>query len=234
MTRRRWFLLFVAMALFAAACSVPRDENARVITNAPRNTSIPVTTSNANAARTQAKVYFVRSSDKKLEGVMMSVKLPADPDDLLEALIVDGPQDNRLESKLPRSATFQVVNGPVPNELIVILLNFRVDRLNRDALVLAFQQIVYTLTELPNVDSVQFSVNSAPYPVPLKSGDKPVGQGVSRERDYDPETIYTTTTTTTTLPPTTPPPPTTPAPSSAPSTLPGASAPTSGPTAASR
>ena len=36
-----------------------------------------------------------------------------------------------------------------------------VDRLNRDALVLAFQQIVYTLTELPNVDSVQFSVNSA-------------------------------------------------------------------------
>ena len=99
---------------------------------------------------------------------------------MLEALIVDGPQDSRLESKLPRSATYQVVNGPVPNELIVILLNFRVDRLNRDALVLAFQQIVYTLTELPNVNSVQFSVNSAPYPVPLKSGDKPVGQGVSR------------------------------------------------------
>jgi hypothetical protein len=228
--------VLVTVALLAAACSVPRDNSARVITNSPGNTSVPVTTSNVDAPRVQAKVYFVRSSDKKLEGVMTSVKdfnadNVASPVELLEALIVDGPQENRLESKIPKTVTFQVVGSPAENEVIVILLNFRVDRLNRDALVLAFQQIVYTLTELPNIDSVQFSVNNRLYPVPLKSGgDKPVGQGVRRLPDYDPETIYTTTSTTTTAPTTTAPTTTTPAPTSAP----GASAPTSGPAATSR
>jgi spore germination protein GerM len=222
--------MLVAMTLAVAACSVPRDENARVITNPPRNTSVPVTTSNVNAERTPAKVYFVRSSDKKLEGVMTSVKKPGTPVDLLEALIVDGPQERRLESKIPQTATFQVIESSVPHELIVILQNFRVERLNRDALVLAFQQIVYTLTEIPDINSVQFSVNNAPYPVPLKSGDKPVGQGVHRMGDYDPETVYTTTTTTTLAPATTPA-TTAPVPSSAPSSAP---APTSGPAATSR
>ena len=67
----------LAMALAVAACSVPRDDNARIITDAPRNTAVPITTSNVDAPRTQAKVFFVRSSDKKLEGIMTSVKLSA-------------------------------------------------------------------------------------------------------------------------------------------------------------
>ena len=232
MRRRAVALVLATVALLAAACSVPRDDHARVITNAPRNTSITVTTSNVDAPRVQAKVYFVRSSDKKLEGVMTSVKKPGGAAELLEALIVDGPQENRLESKIPKGVTYQVVASSVPNEVIVILLNFRVDRLNRDALILAFQQIVFTLTELPDISSVQFSVGGRLYPVPLASGgDKPVGQGVRRDRDYDLETIYTTTTSTST---TTIPPATTPVPSSAPSTVPGASAPTTGPAGTSR
>ena len=231
MRRRAFVFVFLAVTLLAAACSVPRDNSARVITNSPRNTSITVTTSNVDAPRLQAKVYFVRSSDKKLEGVMTGVKTPGGAAELLEALIVDGPQENRLESKIPKGVTYQVVASSVPKEVIVILLNFRVDRLNRDALVLAFQQIVFTLTELPDIASVQFSVGGRLYPVPLKSGgDKPVGQGV-RRGDYDLETIYTTTTSTST---TTIPPATTPVPSSAPSTLPGASAPTTGPAGTSR
>ena len=231
MRRRAFVFVFLSVTLLAAACSVPRDNSARVITNSPRNTSITVTTSNVDAPRLQAKVYFVRSSDKKLEGVMTGVKTPGGAAELLEALIVDGPQENRLESKIPKGVTYQVVASSVPKEVIVILLNFRVDRLNRDALVLAFQQIVFTLTELPDIASVQFSVGGRLYPVPLKSGgDKPVGQGV-RRGDYDLETIYTTTTSTST---TTIPPATTPVPSSAPSTLPGASAPTTGPAGTSR
>lgn len=231
MKRRAFVFVVLSVTLLAAACSVPRDDHARVITNVPRNTSITVTPSNVDAPRLQAKVYFVRSSDKKLEGVMTGVKKPGGPADLLEALIVDGPQENRLESKIPKGVTYQVVASSVPNEVIVILLNFRVDRLNRDALVLAFQQIVFTLTELPDIASVQFSVGGRLYPVPLKSGDKPVGQGVRRDRDYDLETIYTTTTSTSTS---TLPPATTPVPSSAPSTVPGASAPTTGPARTSR
>ena len=110
MRRRASLFVLLTVALLAAACSVPRDNSARVITNAPRNTSVPVTTSNVDAPRVQAKVYFVRSSDKKLEGVMTSVKdLNADnvasPVELLEALIADGPQENRLESKIPKTVT---------------------------------------------------------------------------------------------------------------------------------
>jgi hypothetical protein len=234
MTRRAFVFVFLSVTLLAAACSVPRDNSARVITNAPRNTSITVTTSNVDAPRLQAKVYFVRSSDKKLEGVMTGVKQPGGPSELLEALIVDGPQENRLESKIPKGVTYQVVASSVPNEVIVILLNFRVDRLNRDALVLAFQQIVFTLTELPDIASVQFSVGGRLYPVPLKSGgDKPVGQGVRRTSpDYDPDTVYTTTTSTSTSTSTsTAPAPTTPVPASATGSAP---APTTGPAATSR
>lgn len=240
MTRRAFLLLtFLAMALLAAACSVPRDNHARIVTNPQSNTSVPVTTSNVNAPRVPAKVYFVRSSDKKLEGVMTDVKdldgnNVASPVELLGALIVDGPQANGLESKIPKTVTYEVRASPNPSgkELIVILSNLEVRNVNRGTLILAFQQIVYTLTELPDVDSVQFSVRNGLYPVPLKSGDKPVGQGVRRgPPDYDPETIYTTTTS---LPSTTAPAPTTPAPTSAPSTVPGASAPTTGPTATAR
>jgi hypothetical protein len=236
MTRRVLAALFVTLTVMAAGCSVPRDNNARIVTNPQRNTVVPVTTSSVDAPRTQAKVYFVRSSDKKLEGVMTKVKMPVDAAALLEALIVDGPQESRLESKIPKTVTFQVVDSPAKNEKIVILPNFDVRNVNRNTLILAFQQIVYTLTELPGIDSVQFSVRGGLYPVPLKSGDKPAGQGV-RPADYDAETVYTTTTSTstTTIAPTTPPAPTTPVPSSAPGSLaPGASAPTSGATATSR
>ena len=71
---RRVVLSLIPILLLVAACSVPRDNNARIVTNPQRNTSVPVTTSNVDAPRVQAKVYFVRSSDKKLEGVMTSVK----------------------------------------------------------------------------------------------------------------------------------------------------------------
>jgi hypothetical protein len=230
---RRLLGAFVPMLLLVTACSVPRDDNARIVTNPQRDTSITVTTSDSDAPRTQAKVYFVRSSDKKLEGVMMGVRQPASggapgPFELLEALIVDGPPERRLESKIPKTVSFEVrQNSAVPNELIVILPNFDVSNVNRGTLILAFQQMVYTLTELPDVDSVQFSVNGRLYPVPLKSGDKPVGVGVRPGfPDYEPETIYTTTTTTTTtttLPAATTAPATTaPAASSAPTSAPGA------------
>jgi hypothetical protein len=238
MTRRALLLATLTIsALLAAACSVPRDSHARIVTNPQRNTSVPVTTSSVDAPRVQAKVYFVRSSDKKLEGVMTSVKdldgdHVASPTELLQALIVDGPQESRLESKIPKAVTSEVRPSPTPKEVIVILPNFDVRNVNRGSLILAFQQIVYTLTELPAIDSVQFSVSGGLYPVPLKSGDKPIGQGVRRELpDYDPETIYTTTTSTSTS---TLPAATTAVPSSVPSTVPGASAPTSGPAATSR
>ena len=221
---RRLAALTVALLCVAGACSVPRDDQARIVTNEKPNPSAPP--SRAAGARTQAKVYFVRSSDNILEAVSTSVRVqsvgsPPGPYELLEALILDGPprDEDRLESKIPSNVRFEVRPGPVPNEVIVILPNFNVQRLNRDALILAFQQMVFTLTELPDVNSVQFSVNNKLYKVPLRSGgDKNEGEGVRRQ-DYDLGTIYTTTT----LAPS----PTTTAPSvtAAPSTLPpGASA----------
>jgi Sporulation and spore germination len=219
---RRLVLAF-ALLCVAAACSVPRDDQARIVTNEKPNPSAPP--SRPAGARTQAKVYFVRSSDNILEAVSTAVRVqsvgaPPGPYEVLEALILDGPprDEDRLESKIPRNVRFEVRRGPdtVPNEVIVILPNFNVKAVNREALILAFQQMVFTLTELPDVNSVQFSVNNKLYKVPLRSGgDKPEGLGVRRQ-DYDLSTIYTTTTAATTT--------TAPASTSASTTAPGAGA----------
>jgi hypothetical protein len=229
MTRHRLLVLLAAAALVVGACSVPRDSEARIVTNPHPATSAPVTTTaGSDMPRTTAKVYFIRSSDDKLEAITTSVKVPPSPSVTataafrLEALIVDGPQEKRLESKIPNTVTFEI-RQPRDDELIVILQNFNVTRTNRETQVLAFQQMVYTLTEIPEINSVQFSVATALYPVPLKSGQvKPVGTGVRRQ-DYDSDTIYTTTTTSST---TTAPAATTAQPATTP---PGGSAPTSAP-----
>ena len=205
---RRLVALTIALLCVATACSVPRDDQARVVTDARPNPSV-TSIARPPGARTQAKVYFVRSSDNILEALSTSVRVqnvgsPPGAYELLEALILDGPppDEKRLESKIPNNVRFEVRPGPVPNEVIVILPNFRVDKSNRESLILAFQQMVFTLTELPEVNSVQFSVNNKLYKVPLRTGgDKLEGVGVRRE-DYDLGTIYTTTTVTT-APPTT-------------------------------
>ena len=220
--------LAVALLCVVAACSVPRDDQARIVHNPKPDTSVPITRPDGPTA--QAKLYFVRSSDNKLEAVTTSVRMqapgvPPGPYELLEALIIDGPREDRLESKIPNNVRFETRQG-ADKELIVILPDFHPKGVNRDVLILAFQQIVFTLTELPDVNSVQFSVENALYRVPLKSGgDKPVGQGV-RRLDYDSESIYTTTTTSSTTSSTTAPPPATPTsgPSGTPTVAPGASA----------
>ena len=56
----------------------------------------------------------------------------------------------------------------------MILQNFEGrDASTRSRLVLAFEPDRVHVDRIPDIDSVQFSVNNAPYPVPLKSGDKP-------------------------------------------------------------
>lgn len=219
---RRLISLAVALLCVATACSVPRDDQARIVHSPEPDTSVPIT--RPDGPRAQARLYFVRSSDNKLEAVTTNVRMqapgvPPGPYELLEALIIDGPQENRLESKIPNNVRFETLRSG-EKELIVILPDFHPKGVNRDVLILAFQQMVYTLTELPDVNSVQFSVENALYRVPLKSGgDKPLGQGV-RRLDYDSESIYTTTTTSTTSSTTAPPP----APTASASVGPGASA----------
>jgi hypothetical protein len=216
-------LLFVV----ASACSVPRDDEARIVTK-PRPDS-EVTPTRRDGQRTWAEVYFVRTSDNKLEAIDTRVLMqpngdPPGPYELLEALIVDGPpsEEKRLESKIPRNIRFEVYSGSLPDEVIVILPDLQPKQLNRDTLILAFQQIVFTLTELPYVNSVRFSVGNKLFPVPLRSGGDVVDRGVRRLPDYDDDTIFVPTTTTLPPPSTSLPPP-----SSAPTGTggPGASAP---------
>jgi hypothetical protein len=190
-TRRAFAFVLALVMVGAFACSVPRDDTARIIENPEPDTSVP--DSRPDGPRTNAKVYFVRTSDNKLEAVTTSVRVPAGPTERLEALI-DGPQESRLESKFPRNTRFEVRSTLVEGERIVILNKFDPTKINREALILAFQQIVFTLTELPDVNSVQFSVNNAPYKVPLRNGDKETGVGVRRWPDYELDSIYTTTT----------------------------------------
>jgi hypothetical protein len=222
--------------LAASACSVPRDDHARIVTNPDLESEVPAP--RREGRRTSAKVYFVRTSDSKLEAITTRVLMqpngdPPGPYELLEALIVDGPppEEERLESKLPRNVRFEVYSGSIPDEVIVVLQKFNPKNISREALILAFQQIVFTLTELPSVNSVRFSVDNNLFPVPLRNGGDVVDRGVRRLPDYDDDTIFVPTTTTLPPPSSTAPPPSTaptgsggPGPSAPGASTPGASA----------
>jgi hypothetical protein len=204
-------------AVVLAACSVPRDNHARVITSEPVGLAVPQATCEFGDAVTSAKVYYVRPSDGKLEARLVKVKQPGDAVGLLEALkcAPDG-----YASAIPASAQFEVRGGDNEDELTVLLFQIDVKRLNRSTQVQAFEQIVFTLWNSANVSGVRFSVNNQPYKVPVRQDDTEAGALV-RPGDYGnaADTIYTTTTTTT-APPTTLAPTTTPA-----STVPASSAP---------
>jgi spore germination protein GerM len=203
-SRRLLAAILASLLAAVTACSVPRDDEARIVTNpAPENDVSPT---RRVGQRMSAKLYFVRTSDNKLEAITTSVLMqengdPPGPYELLEALISDGPppEEQRLESKIPRNIRYEVRAGSVQDEVIVILPDLQPKQLNRDTLILAFQQIVFTLTELPYVNSVRFSVGNKLFPVPLRSGGDVVDRGVRRLPDYDDDTIFVPTTTT--LPP---------------------------------
>ena len=115
-TRR---LLVVLVAMTAGRRRVqrpPRRERAGSSPNPPRNTAVPVTTSNVNAERTTAKVYFVRSSDKKHRRRDDERQEPGSPVDLLEALIVAGPQSADSSPRSLRPPPCRSVDSSVPHE----------------------------------------------------------------------------------------------------------------------
>ena len=192
--RRRCVPLAIAL-LMATACSVPRDSSARVIPNEPIELRVPSTSCDLGTASVAAaKLYFIRPSDDKLEARSVFVEQPAGALQLLDALkcAPDG-----YSSAIPDTVQFQALPGEGDNQLTVLLFQFPVKNLNPAAQVKVFQQIVFTLWASANISRVTFSVNNAPYKVPLLNGTKDENQPVSIF-DYDSGTIYTTTTTTTT------------------------------------
>jgi spore germination protein GerM len=218
--RRLLGALLGVVLVVAAACSVPRDKTARIITKEPTELAVRPTTCDVEPGAIVPKaVYYVRSADDKLEARQVDVSAPGEAIQLLEALkcAPDG-----YTSAIPDGVQFQVRPGDSEDQLTVLLFQFNVKSLNRTARVSAFQQIVFTLTKTLHIDSVRFSVNGNPYAVPLKSTDKEPGEPVTID-DYSRETVFsttTTTTTTTTIPPTTPP-----ATTAGPSTAPASTAP---------
>ena len=186
MKRRASLFVLVTVALLAAACSVPRDDNARVITNSPRNTSVPVTTSNVDAPRVR-QVYFpssdrTRRSDAPSQGSQCRQPRFAASCRTLTSTVRREP----LERRSPRQ--------PLPSrhssqQVIFILFELQVDRPTAIPSSLAFQQMSH-VDRLP-YSTASILVTTVSIPAVGHGGDKPSVKGPARA-DYTRTISHTT------------------------------------------
>ena len=159
----------------AVGCGVPTDDSPRPIPDdrvpfelldpAP----IPTTTPSAPSGRASATVFMV--SGDRLFPVARNVPAPASPDKVLEALfagVVPEEAARTLRSAIARTAQASVAGeagGRLRVELTPAFLSA-----GTNEQILALAQIVYTLTGLPGVDSVSFTVSGRPVEVPAGDG----------------------------------------------------------------
>lgn len=191
----------IATLTVLAACSVPRDREARVLTDVP-TPSAPRATVDAAAPVIMRRLYFVRNDASLLEGVELGVAAPGGAIQVLDALR-QGPsadQQRNLNTKVPPSVRFdiRVLKEPgTDGEIIVSLTGDLLKNFSNSVLQLMYQQIVWSLSEIDvGFPNVRFDVNNKAIPV----RDKLEGEAVTRADFIELRNVVTTTAPTTTLP----------------------------------
>ncbi|MGH9136520.1 MAG: GerMN domain-containing protein [Acidimicrobiales bacterium] len=167
-------LAALAACVLAAGCGLPEDDQPRVVTqeDAPLTLVPEVTTTTVMAeGAAEVELYFV-ATDGRLRAVDREVS-ERTPRTVLEVLI-DGPTavdpagltssiptDTELLGATRAETTLTVDLGPATAVIFSI---------GGAQQLTAFGQIVLTAVELPNVDSVRFLLEGAPFSVPTDEG----------------------------------------------------------------
>lgn len=176
----------VVIALVAVACGVPTDHQPRPI---PRDRvplelfdpAPPPTTASGATAQAAATVFMV--VDDHLTPVRRDVPAPASPDTVLRVLLAGVVPDEAAQNirTALSSATRPFVTVEPGGRLQVELTPAFLATATQEQ-VLAVAQIVYTLTELPGVDAVSFTVSGRAVEVP--TGDGTLKSGPVRRADF--------------------------------------------------
>ncbi|HET9441695.1 MAG TPA: GerMN domain-containing protein [Acidimicrobiales bacterium] len=173
-----------AATLALASCGVPAEDQARrlaaedvpygLLEQAPPTTS---TFRTPTVPKVGATVYLLAAG--RLRAVPRQVTAPATIAKVLSALLT-GPDDAELTAGL-RSAinpSASLLPRRAPPETVSIDLSAEFVQAPVSDQVLGLAQIVYTVTELPGVAGVTFTLDGEPIAVPIPSGTTvdPVGR----------------------------------------------------------
>ena len=167
------------MLLLATACGVPSDDKPRPIPD----DRVPFGLLDVEPAPGLATATVFMVAGDRLYPATRNVPAPLSPDKLFQALLAGVVPEEA--SRNIRSAIAPAVRGSVAEAVggrlhVDLSAAFPTSTTTEHALAVA--QIVYTLTSLPGVDSVTFSVLGRPVEVP--AGDGTVRSGAVGRADF--------------------------------------------------
>lgn len=175
-----WRALITAavLSLIASACGIPLDDGPQVIATddlpaALQPGSTTTTTTLPSVLTEDVTIYLVDPGDGEpiLEPVIRQIPLVEDGTEIerlvLEQLIAGPTSEEQLELNLSTSVvstsdqpiTVLGLRRPVENQLVVVLSE--TPALEGRAGIVAFGQIVFTMTELPSIETVRFLIRNA-------------------------------------------------------------------------
>ena len=174
-----------ALVITASACGIPTGGPPSAIAkdNVPRQLPSPVAPTTTNPAAPPAvsvpeMVYLVAPS-QHLIAVSRDIQVPATPTQILEALL-EGPTTaeagNELQSFLTGAT---VVSASLAGGVVTVDFATNPVQVVGPDQTLAIAQVVFTLTQQPNVTGVLFQIAGRPIGVPTAGGDQvpgPVGR----------------------------------------------------------
>ncbi|GIU83274.1 MAG: hypothetical protein KatS3mg008_0049 [Acidimicrobiales bacterium] len=182
---RRRVLLLLLPALVASACGIPADEKPRAIAAEdlpPGLASRPTTTTTPPVDSVVRTIYFVRETtegDPRLAPTPKRVRLPADIPQVLDTLF-SGPDTREVSSRIPDELRLLDFSLDAASGTLTLNLSSELGTVTGTGQTLAFAQIVWTVTEFPDVRAVRFEIEGRPTDAPTPQESLPI----VRRSDY--------------------------------------------------
>lgn len=176
----RWRSLTI-IVLLISSCGIPLDNEPNTLErppDVPSHIEIP-----GNQELEAVTLYLVR--DDRISSITRDLATPPDAELVVDSLL-DGttPPEERANLRTSIPPGTESLKIDVTDGVATVDLSTRFTRVGGDEEILAVAQIVLSLCELEDVDSVLFLISGIPTAVPVSDGaltDRPVGA-----KDYRP------------------------------------------------
>lgn len=181
---RHLFVSAIGLVLLATSCGLPIDEQPRSIATdrLPRSQPAPVATVVRAAEASQLKIYMVRPEgpDSRNQLIFVERVIEPQPEAILNQLLIGPNPDERsdlgLSSALTGRATFAPTSVDETARIAYVgLTEGSLRGVVAEDQRLAFAQIVFSLVQLPDIESVVFSLGGNQVAVPTDTGTSAPG-----------------------------------------------------------
>ncbi len=176
-------------ATIVAACGIPTDHSPRALDPhaLPAALAQATTTSTTTppGRDTDGTIYLLQTTgnSKRLKEVPITVAYSADPAQQAKAVIngliayhpVPSGSSSTLTNSIP--STVHILDAKLDNQVLYLNVS-NLDNVESGQQHVAFAQIVFTATKLPEILSVRFSIDGTSAQVPLRNGTSGSGEAV--------------------------------------------------------